>query len=81
MSSLWGIFPQKEKKKHTHKTNYFVRESAWLSVKLLNLCVNLRLIYFCSIGISRCEDQYSLPSLFFLISPERLFVQGITNAH
>lgn len=81
MSSLWGIFPQKEKKKHTHKTNYFVRESAWLSVKLLNLCVNLRLIYFCSVGISRCEDQYSLPSLFFLISPERLFVQGITNAH
>lgn len=74
-----GYIPSKRKKKH--KTNYFVRKSAWLSVKLLNLCVNLRLTYFCSVGISRCEDQCSLPNLFFLISPERLFVHGITNTH
>lgn len=75
-----GYIPSKRKKKK-HKTNYFVRKSAWLSMKLLNLCVNLRLTYFCSVGISRCEDQCSLPNLFFLISPERLFVHGITNTH
>ena len=79
---LFGVYSLKKKKtKQNCKTDYFARKSAWLTVKLLNLCVNLRLIYLCSVGISRCEDQCSLPNLFFLISPERLFVHGITNAH
>ena len=74
-----GYIPSKRKKK-THKTNYSVRKSAWLSMKLLNLCVNLRLTYFCSVGISRCEDQCSLPNLFFLISPERLLVSCVSSS-
>lgn len=45
----------------------------------LNLFAHLGLVYFFSVDVNRRKDWCSLPALFSLISPQALFVDGITN--